>query len=74
MPKDAGNNSRGKPGFLICHLSAQVKIMKVIVADSGAALLDNNFQPTHIVASADALVEPPYRQFSLYRLVEPIFH
>jgi hypothetical protein len=46
--------------------------MKVIAADSGAALLDNNFQPTHLVASAAVLVEPPYREPTM-RLAEPIF-
>ncbi len=47
--------------------------VKVIAADSGAALLDSNFEPTHMVASAAVLVEPPYREPSLYRLAEPIF-
>ena len=47
--------------------------LKVISADSGAALLNNQFQPTHIVASVAVLVEPPYRQPSLHRLAEPIF-
>ncbi len=47
--------------------------MKVVSADSGAAILDNQFQPTHIVASVAVLVEPPYREPSAYRLAEPIF-
>jgi hypothetical protein len=47
--------------------------LKVIAADSGAALLDSQFQPTHIVASAAVMVEPPYRQPSSQRLVDPIF-
>ncbi|MCW4000252.1 MAG: DUF4152 family protein [Candidatus Bathyarchaeota archaeon] len=46
--------------------------MKVIAADSGAALLDPTFQPTHLVASVAVLVEPPYREPTL-RLAEPIF-
>ncbi len=46
--------------------------MKVIAADSGAAILDEKFQPTHIIASASVLVEPPYREASI-RLAEPIF-
>ena len=46
--------------------------VKVISADSGAALLDEHFQPTHMVASVAVLVEPPYREPSL-RIAEPIF-
>jgi hypothetical protein len=47
--------------------------MKVIAADSGAALLDNQYRPTHMIASVAILVEPPYREPSRYRLSEPIF-
>jgi len=49
------------------------QVMKVIAADSGAALLDSQYQPTHMVASAAVLVEPPYREPSPHRLAEPIF-
>ncbi len=46
--------------------------MRVISADSGAALLDKQYQPVYLVASAAVLVEPPYREPS-FRITEPIF-
>jgi hypothetical protein len=49
-----------------------VQTVKIISADSAAAILDNDFKPTHLVASVSVLVEPPYREASL-RLAEPIF-
>lgn len=47
--------------------------MKVIAADSGAAILDEYFRPVSLVASVAVLVEPPYREPSVYRIAEPIF-
>ncbi len=46
--------------------------MRVVAADSGAAILDEQFKPVYLVASAAVLVEPPYREPSV-RLAEPIF-
>lgn len=46
--------------------------MRVISADSAAAILDQQFKPLYLVASASVLVEPPFREPS-YRLAEPIF-
>ncbi len=46
--------------------------MKIIAADSGAALLNTRFEPLHIVAMATVLVEPPYRRASQF-LAEPIY-
>jgi hypothetical protein len=46
--------------------------LKVIAADSGAAILNPQCQPTLLVASVAVLVEPPYREPSM-RLSEPIF-
>ena len=46
--------------------------MKIISADSAAAILDEKFQPLNIVASVAVLVEPPYREAHV-RLAEPIF-
>lgn len=46
--------------------------MRVISADSAAAILDEKFTPLRIVASAAVLVEPPYREAHT-RLAEPIF-
>ncbi len=46
--------------------------MKVIAADSAAAILDEQFNPALHVASVSVLVEPPYREPS-FRVVEPIF-
>ena len=46
--------------------------MKVISADSAAAILDAEFKPLYLVASVSVLVNPPYREPS-FRLAEPIF-
>ena len=46
--------------------------MKVIAADSSAAILSDRFEPLSIVAAASVLVEPPYREASVV-LSEPIF-
>ncbi|MGZ4850500.1 MAG: DUF4152 family protein [Candidatus Bathyarchaeia archaeon] len=46
--------------------------MRVISADSAAAILDQQFKPLYLVASVSVLVNPPYREPS-YRLAEPIF-
>ena len=46
--------------------------LKVISADSAAAILDPQFKPLYLVASASVLVNPPYREPS-FRLAEPIF-
>ncbi len=46
--------------------------LKVISADSAAAILDEQFNPILHVASASVLVELPYREPS-FRLAEPIF-
>jgi hypothetical protein len=49
-----------------------VKCLKVIAADSSTALLNDRFEPLQIVATASALVNPPYRESSAC-LAEPIF-
>jgi hypothetical protein len=49
-----------------------VSNLKVISADSAAAILDEQFNPILHVACASVLVEPPYREPS-FRLAEPIF-
>ncbi len=46
--------------------------MKVIAADSGAAILNPRFEPLQVVAAAAVLVESPYRSAGRC-LVEPIF-
>lgn len=46
--------------------------MKIIAADSAAAILDEDFQPLQIVACAAVMVEPPYRTASEC-IAEPIF-
>lgn len=46
--------------------------MKIIAADSSAAILDQKFEPQSIVAAAAVLVNSPYREFSAC-LAEPIF-
>jgi hypothetical protein len=46
--------------------------MRIISADSAAAILDENFVPLKQVACAAVLVEPPYRE-AHKRIAEPIF-
>jgi hypothetical protein len=46
--------------------------MRIISADSAAAILDPQFKPLYLVASVAVLVNPPYREPYL-RLAEPIF-
>lgn len=46
--------------------------MKVIAADSSAAILNEKFVPLSIVATASVLVGSPYREASTF-LAEPIF-
>ena len=46
--------------------------MRIVSADSAAAILDAKFTPVSLVASASVLVNPPYRE-PYTRLAEPIF-
>ena len=46
--------------------------LRIISADSAAAILDQQFKPLYLVASVSVLVIPPYREPS-FRLAEPIF-
>ena len=46
--------------------------MRIIAADSGAAILNDRFEPLQVVAAVAVLVESPYREASLC-LAEPIF-
>lgn len=46
--------------------------MKIIAADSGAAILDNNYQPLSIVASVAISVDTPYRKPTRH-IAEPLF-
>jgi len=46
--------------------------LKIIAADSSAAILSDKFEPLSIVAAAAVLVNPPYREPSAC-LAEPIF-
>jgi hypothetical protein len=49
-----------------------VKYLKIIAADSSAAILNSKFEPLSIVAAASILVNPPYKEPSMC-LAEPIF-
>ncbi|MEM3641551.1 MAG: DUF4152 family protein [Candidatus Bathyarchaeia archaeon] len=46
--------------------------MRIVAADSSAAVLSSKFEPLSIIAAAAVLVNPPYREPCEY-LVEPIF-
>jgi hypothetical protein len=49
-----------------------VKDLKIIAADSSAAILNDKFEPLSIVATASVLINSPYREASTC-LAEPIF-
>ena len=49
-----------------------MKDLKIVSADSSAAILDANFTPLYLVASASVLVEAPFRE-AHERLAKPIF-
>ncbi len=46
--------------------------MRIVAADSGAAILNDRFEPLMVVAAVAVLVESPFREASLY-LADPIF-
>jgi hypothetical protein len=49
-----------------------VRYLRIVAADSATAILDANFTPLYLVASASVVVEPPYRK-AHYRLAKPIY-
>jgi hypothetical protein len=49
-----------------------VSNLRIIAADSAAALLDDKFMPLYHVAAVAVLVESPYREAHI-RIAEPIF-
>jgi hypothetical protein len=49
-----------------------VKDLRIVSADSSAAILDAKFTPLYLVASASVAVDPPYRE-AHSRLAKPIF-
>lgn len=46
--------------------------LRVVAADSGAAILNDNYKPLQVVAASAVLVEPPYAKATSC-LAEPIF-
>ena len=46
--------------------------MRIVAADSGAAILNEKYEPVTVVAAASILTEPPYKMASSV-LAEPIF-
>ena len=46
--------------------------LKIVAADSGAAILNDRFEPVSVVAAVAILTEPPYKKASSI-LAEPIF-
>jgi hypothetical protein len=49
-----------------------VECLKIVAADSSAAILNDRYEPLSIVAAASVLVSPPYRESNCC-LAEPIF-
>jgi hypothetical protein len=49
-----------------------VRNLKIIAADSSAAILNERFEPLFIVATASVMVDSPYREADAF-LAEPIF-
>ena len=54
------------------YISWNGEKLRIISADSSVAILDRQFKPLYLVASAAVLVENPYREAHL-RLAKPIF-
>lgn len=46
--------------------------LRIVVADSGAAILNDKFEPVTVVAAVSILAEPPYKTATSF-LAEPIF-
>jgi hypothetical protein len=46
--------------------------LRIVAADSGAAILNDRFEPVSVVAAVAVLTEPPYRKANSI-LAEPIF-
>ena len=46
--------------------------MRIVAADSGAAILNDKYEPVTVVAAASILTEPPYKM-AISVLAEPIF-
>jgi hypothetical protein len=46
--------------------------LRIVAADSGAAILNDRFEPVTVVAAGSILAEPPYKRASSV-LAEPIF-
>jgi hypothetical protein len=46
--------------------------LRIVAADSGAAILNDKFEPITVVAAVSILAEPPYKTASSF-LAEPIF-
>jgi len=49
-----------------------VELLRIIAADSAAAILDEGYEPHRVVAACAVLVEPPYTE-AVSCLAEPIF-
>lgn len=47
-------------------------MLRIVAADSGAAILNDKFEPITVVAAVSILTEPPYKKASSV-LAEPIF-
>ena len=49
-----------------------VNLLRIVAADSGAAILNDHFEPVTVVAAVAILTEPPYKQANAV-LAEPIY-
>jgi hypothetical protein len=57
--------------ILLCRVWVR-RALKIVAADSGAAILDSNYHPLSVVASAAVLVDTPYRRPTRC-IAEPLF-
>jgi hypothetical protein len=62
---------KSKAYFVVAQLGL-VNGLRIVSADSSAAILDEDFTPLYLVASASVLVEAPFREAHA-RLAKPIF-
>jgi len=63
---------KSKANFLPPSISWKGEKLRIISADSSVAILDRQFKPLYLIASAAVLVENPYRE-AQSQLAKPIF-
>jgi hypothetical protein len=58
-------------GILLTIQTFGANMLRIVAADSGAAILDDTYEPVQVVAASSILTEPPYKRAASI-LAEPI--